>query len=92
MPNLVEQLQIFGTQLINGFGDENTAAEKLETLNGLIAEHPNIFPIITDKQNIEVLNEAKGIIDGIDFNQNMLLNVPKLMALMPLKDKINLYN
>lgn len=83
---LINQLQIFGSKIIEGFGSEEQAAEKMEIFNGFLDKAPNVFKVITDQGNIDLFNEVKETIAQNGFG------LSTLPVIMKAKDRLNLYN
>lgn len=88
----VEALKVFGTIILNGAGSPEEATKGLNFVNGLLAEHPNIFPIIQDPNNRAIFEQCKETISTINFDTIGIMDAPKFMQLIPLAKKINLYN
>lgn len=92
MEEFLEELRIFGTLILQGTENENEAKEALKVTNGLLIENPNLFKVVKDPENQAVFLNAKEILKDINIDKISITDFPKIIQLVPLYKKLNLYN
>jgi hypothetical protein len=92
MEEFLEELRIFGTLILQGTENENEAKEALKVTNGLLIENPNLFKVLKDPENQAVFLNAKEILKDINIDKISITDFPKIIQLVPLYKKLNLYN